>query len=87
MIPLFNSSCNLSGCHSGNNPPGNLNLEASVAYNNLFLKSEIDTIHPQYSSLYIKLNSASPTMPPTGRLPDIKVTMVLDWIKQGAKNN
>lgn len=85
IIPILNASCNISSCHSGSSPAGNLKLEQDSAYYFLFKKSEVDTLHPEQSTLYIKLNSVAPTMPPTGRLPQTKIDLFLDWIKQGAK--
>jgi len=87
VIPVFNDHCNISGCHSGGSPAANLNLEPDVAYADLFAKHEIDTITPTNSVLYIQMNSSSTIMPPTGRLDDYTVNLVLKWIEQGAKNN
>jgi len=83
IIPFFNTSCAISGCHTGPNPTAGLDLSAPVAYTDLFQKREINTTDPQSSNLYIFMNNG---MPPSGRLP-YDVALVLKWIDQGANNN
>jgi len=89
IIPIFNQHCNGSGCHSGTNPAGNLNLEASQAYAQLMNSSSgyIDTINPRYSVLHASMNSSSNPMPPSGKLDKCTLDRVLKWIQQKAKNN
>ena len=87
ILPVFRANCSIPGCHSGGSPSGNLNLSDSVAYDRLFAKHEIDTLNPPKSILYIQMNSTGTPMPPTGRLGDYEVELVLKWIQQGAKNN
>jgi PBP1b-binding outer membrane lipoprotein LpoB len=87
ILPIFNRSCNGSGCHGGASPAKNLNLEASVAYTQLTTKGYIDTLKPEFSIIYAEMiNSVSP-MPPTGKLDTCKTNLVLKWITQKAKNN
>lgn len=85
IIPIFNTACNTSGCHSGTSPAGNLNLSANVAYRQLFFHHDVDTINPNSSILYIQI--ASGTMPPSGKLSDYDIGLVQKWIQQKAKNN
>ena len=87
--PIFNAYCNGSGCHNSSSHSGSLNLEAPVAYSQLLAHGTgyIDTLNPEFSLLYSKLTSASGIMPPSGRLDDCKINLVLEWIKQKAKNN
>lgn len=87
IIPIFNANCNNTGCHSGASPKAHLNLSPNVAYSQLFSKSEIDTLQPTQSVLYIELVSTSNQMPPMGRLSDYDIALVLKWIQQKAKNN
>ncbi len=89
IVPLLNARCNISGCHSGSQPQGNLNLESAVAYRQLMKSGSgyVDTINPKYSVLYSSMNSISNPMPPTGRLDDCSRELVLKWIQQKAKNN
>lgn len=87
--PIFNTYCNVSGCHNGISHSGSLNLESTVSYAQLTAHGTgyIDTLNPQFSLLYSKLTSTSDVMPPSGRLDVCKISLILQWIKQKAKNN
>lgn len=89
IIPIFNQHCNTSACHAGKSPAGNLNLEASLAYEQLLNKKAayIDTVVPEQSLLYAQMRSASNPMPPDGRLDECTTRLILQWIKEKAKNN
>ena len=89
IIPVLKNSCSTSGCHTGLSPAGNLNLDDSVAYKKLMKHGSgyIDTINPNYSLLYSQMISSSTPMPPSGKLSDCKILLVLQWIQQKAKNN
>lgn len=88
LMPIFNRSCNYSGCHDGSIPP---NLTAKSAYNALNLGGYLDVGDPENSSLYKKLGGSNP-MPPTSVPSDQYLTkhekdMILSWIRNGAENN
>jgi len=87
--PIFDTHCNNAGCHGGNTPAGNLNLEASQAFAQLWRKKSgyIDTLNPAYSVLYASMNATSNPMPPTGKLDACTLALVLKWIEQKAKDN
>ena len=81
IVPIFNSSCNMSGCHnSGGFAP---DLTPANAYNDLFAENLIDTINPANSGLYTKINGGSMTSYSTPS----NNSFILLWIQQGAKNN
>lgn len=85
IIPIFNASCNISGCHNaGGVPPV---LTADKAYNALINGNYINTDIPEESELYKWLTGKrSSPMPLSG--PDATInSTVLAWIKQGARNN
>jgi hypothetical protein len=43
---------------------------------------------PEQSKLYLRLiGQGGPVMPPGNPLPDKLITLIYNWIKQGAKNN
>ena len=86
--PIFTSTCSDLGCHSGGAPEANLNLE-STAYEDLTKPGTgyIDTIAPTHSILYSQLSSQTLPMPPDGKLDPCKISLILKWIEQGAKNN
>jgi len=86
MVPIFTKNCALSGCHAdGGHTP---HLSADKAFSSLMSKY-IDTKTPDNSILYKRLTGKlSPAMP-MGKAsnPSNINSMVLAWIKQGAKNN
>lgn len=85
VLPLFDQSCNYSGCHAtGDVPP---DLTATNAYVELFEGGYIDTIAPIESELMQwMLGNRDLDMPLTGPDEEINKT-VLTWITQGAKDN
>jgi hypothetical protein len=89
IVPIFNTNCSTSGCHSGSSPKGNLNLEAPVAYMQLTRRGSgyTDTINPANSILYNSLSSNSNLMPPSGMLDACSIEMVRKWMQQKTKNN
>ncbi|MFN8144451.1 MAG: hypothetical protein U0073_08540 [Bacteroidia bacterium] len=89
ILPVLRTNCSLSGCHSGGSPSGHLNLEDSLAYTELSRSGSgyINTTTPTHSLFYSQLISTSQPMPPTGRLDDCTVHLILKWIQQGALNN
>lgn len=81
IIPIFNASCNFSGCHSaGAVPP---DLSPAGAYNSLMNRNEIDTANPTNSNLYKVITTGS--MKNYSNADQAK--LILAWIKQGAKDN
>lgn len=89
VLPIFNSSCSLSACHRGTFPAGNLNLEASQAYEELTKPGSgyVNTGNPTHSILYSMLISKTQPMPPDEKLDPCKIETILRWIEQGALNN
>ncbi len=87
--PILTQHCAVSGCHSGNDPESNFNLEASVAYAQLLEHGSgyVDTINPKNSVVYSALVSKSQPMPPSGRLNQCNIEMIEKWMQQNAKNN
>ncbi len=87
ILPLFRSTCAISGCHDNVAPGGGLILLDSVAYVNLYRHHEVDTLNPQASVIYNRMNSVLTPMPPTGKTSSSNISMVLRWIVQGGRNN
>lgn len=85
IVPIFNKSCNGSGCHSaGGVAP---NLTAAGAYTALTGGNYLNTTAPQNSELYLWMTGKKGTpMPLSGPDKDYNA-LVLAWIKQGALNN
>ena len=85
IIPIFNASCNGSGCHNtGGTKP---DLTAANAYNSLKNGNYFNTTTPESSELYkwMKGEKNLP-MPLSGPNSEYNAK-VLAWIKQGALNN
>lgn len=85
IIPIFNASCAVSGCHvKGSQTP---DLTASNAYNSLTIGNYYNTEVPESSEIYLWMTGKKNTpMPPSGINKDYNA-LVLAWIKQGAQNN
>ena len=85
IIPIFEKSCSLSGCHNaGGIAP---DLSSANAFNSLSNGGYLDIANPENSALYgFVRGTRSPVMPVSGVDPTI-AAMILAWIKQGAQNN
>ncbi len=85
IVPLFEKSCSLSGCHSsGGIAP---DLSTANSFNALSTGGYIDVDNPENSRLYGFVSGRlTPVMPVSGADPEISA-LVLAWIKQGAQNN
>ncbi len=85
IIPIFNQSCNFSGCHStGGTPP---DLSAGNAYSSLTDGAYINTQVPEDSELMQwMLGNRDRPMPISGPNEEFN-KKVLAWIAQGAKDN
>lgn len=85
IIPIFNSSCNSSGCHnSGGKAP---DLTSVKAYTALTNGGYINTGDPESSELYLWMTGQRGTPMPTSGVNKDYNSLVLAWIKQGALNN
>lgn len=83
--PIFDASCNTTGCHSqGGYVP---NLTEGSSHMNLTAYGMVDTTDPELSIVYKRLTSTTNPMPPEGNLPAGKIDLILKWIEQGALNN
>ncbi|MCO6493176.1 MAG: hypothetical protein J5I98_32450 [Phaeodactylibacter sp.] len=85
ILPIFNESCNSSGCHNtGGEPP---DLTPENAYEALFAGNYIDTLAPENSELIQwMLGNRNLDMPLSGPNDEYN-KQVLTWITQGAKDN
>jgi len=85
--PIFNNSCNSSGCHNaGGLKP---DLSEGNSFNALTNGGYINQETPEESELYLWLSGERSTaMPPSGTQNPSNINqLVLAWIKQGANNN
>ena len=84
LIPIFNKSCNSTGCHDAV-PAHKPSLVPDKAYNALMSGGYVNTAVPNESTIYVVLKTGQ--MPPTGALNSAEQQKVLDWIRNGAPNN
>lgn len=85
ILPIFNSSCNMSGCHNtGGTVP---DLTPANAYTALTNGNYINTSSPASSELYLWMRGEKGLpMPLSGPNAEYNA-MVLAWINQGALDN
>lgn len=84
ILPIFNESCNGSGCHNaGGKAP---NLAPSSAYN-VIKSGYINAGDPEKSELYLWMAGKRGTPMPLSGPNKQYNSLVLAWIKQGALNN
>ena len=85
VLPIFEKSCAISGCHvtNGQTP----DLSADKAYISLTTSDYLDLEVPENSEIYgLTSGKLTPAMPIGGSDPAI-AAMILAWIQQGAQNN
>jgi len=79
--PIFDRSCNMSGCHSSGGPAPN--LESDKSYDALLSGGYVNVDDPESSSLYTSVRYGS--MKAYAEPSD--AAYILAWIEQGAQNN
>ncbi|MGF2413920.1 hypothetical protein [Ferruginibacter sp.] len=85
IVPIFNKSCNGSGCHAaGGIKP---DLSVSNAHTALTNGNYFNITTAESSSIYQWMAGKKGTPMPTSGVNKDYNALVLAWIKQGAKNN
>lgn len=87
IVPIFEKSCNGSGCHAtGAKAPDLTQAKAFAALNS---GGYLNTSNPVKSKLYLSLTGKSGMVMPIGSAnnPSNLNNLVLAWLTQGAKNN
>ncbi|MCI1265864.1 MAG: hypothetical protein LKG19_04755 [Saprospiraceae bacterium] len=85
IIPIFNGSCNVSGCHnSGGQKP---NLTESRAFSSLTDGNYLNPSSPENSVIYLWMSGKKSTPMPVGGINKDYNALILAWIKQGTLNN
>jgi hypothetical protein len=84
LQPIFDRSCNKSGCHDGvaHEP----DLTANNSYNSITAGGFINTTIPTESILYQEVATGGMPLGGTPLSAD-ETQKVLDWIRNGAPNN
>ncbi|AEM71351.1 hypothetical protein Murru_2313 [Allomuricauda ruestringensis DSM 13258] len=81
--PIFDANCTV--CHPALVP--NPDLSEGNSYPTLINENYIIANDLDGSLLYQRLIGNPSVMPPTGSLPDSQITLIKNWIEQGALNN
>lgn len=85
IIPIFNKSCNTSGCHNaGGIKP---DLSSGNAFVSLTNGNYINITAPESSLLYQWMAGKKNTPMPTAGVNKDYNALVLAWLKQKAQNN
>ena len=83
--PILTEDCATAGCHvSGVQVP---DLSAGKAYDQLTQLGYVDTTNAENCLLYKRIIGTTKPMPPSGKLSNTEISLILAWIKQGALNN
>ncbi len=83
VLPIFQTNCALSGCHSSSSAEEGIVLDS---YQNIIkhVKPNSAKDSPVYEAI---TDSWGEIMPPNGPLSKENRTAIFLWIEQGAKNN
>lgn len=82
IIPIFDASCNTSGCHnSGGIPP---DLTAGNAWNSLAFFNYLDTVTSTNSLLWKKIDDGGSM---EQYVTETDKAFILQWIEQDAPDN
>ncbi len=88
VLPIIQSNCAISGCHGGGTAQDGVDL---TSYASIMSTGGIEAYNPGGSDLYeaITETDLDKRMPlaPAEPLSAEKITLIANWINQGAKNN
>ncbi len=87
ILPIFQSSCAMSGCHDASSQQDGIILDS---YTNILATGKIKISNPKDSKIYkVLIESGDDIMPPPPAAPTTAAQQnaILKWITQGAKNN
>lgn len=87
VLPIFQSSCALSGCHDVATQKEGVILNS---FANILSTGEININNPRDSKIYeVLVDDGDDRMPPApaAALSNAQIAIIEKWISQGAKNN
>jgi len=87
VLPIFQSSCAMSGCHDAATHKEGIVLDS---YANIISKGGIKVNNPTESKIYkVMVKNGEERMPPSPAAPmtNTQLATISKWIGQGAKNN
>lgn len=88
VLPVFISTCAMSGCHDAISKEGGVNM---TSYSTIMTTGDVRPFNPNSSKVWKKIMETNPSdrMPPPPQNPLTKEQkdIVTKWIQQGAANN
>ena len=88
ILPILNSNCAMSGCHSATDKKDGVDLSH---YSAIIKTAEVKPFKAESSELYEVLLKSDPDKrmppPPAAPLTSVQIEKIKTWINQGAKNN
>lgn len=84
IIPIFEGSCALSGCHDATTKIMGIDFSAANAYQTIQSKSLVTAGDPDNSKLYVKISTSGTH---DGRASVSDQGYIKQWITEGAKDN
>ncbi|MFT4536235.1 MAG: hypothetical protein ACJA1A_003566 [Saprospiraceae bacterium] len=85
ILPILLGSCAISGCHDAATATEDVILDN---YDNVINTAKVKPFDLSDSELYEVITEDDPDkiMPPTGKLDNAKISLIAQWILEGAKN-
>lgn len=88
VLPIFVSSCSMSGCHDAVSHESGIVL---TSYSSIITSGEVKAGNPNESKVWAKIMDKDPSdrmpPPPSNPLTQDQKNIIYTWIAQGAKNN
>ena len=88
VLPIFQSSCAMSGCHDAGSDNEGIILDS---YANIISTGGINVNNPAGSKIYEAMTESDPEdrmpPPPAAPMSSTQLALISKWIGQGAKNN
>jgi len=88
VLPIFQSSCAVPGCHDAVSQQNGIILDS---YDNIVSTGDIEAGNPNAGDIYEVITEADPddVMPPSpyNSLTQQQISTIFYWIQQGAQNN
>lgn len=85
ILPILLGSCAFVGCHDASTASDEVILDT---YDNIINTGEVEPFNLSESKLYkvITDNDPDDVMPPSGKMDNEKISLISQWILQGAQN-
>lgn len=84
VMPILNTSCRLSGCHLGSNPPNNVSFDNYTA-----VKAQLYLVNgtPELIGVITHAIGFTPMPKNSTMLDTCSINKIIKWVADGAPNN